>query len=102
MYIYCLSFYVGILFTDGSEIKKLKGIKRAIVKKKINFVHYLISFLLNQDFKTCQTNFLSLNHRIFTTESYKSTLNCNDTKRFAVNLVETTGIGYSDSDTESE
>ena len=64
------------------ECKKLKGIKRNVVKKKIHFQHYKNCLFSGKDFYASMVTFRSKLHKISTIEQVKKALSRYDDKRF--------------------
>ena len=66
---------------DDSEKKKVKGIKKCIIKRRIMFENYKHSFFSNITILISQLRFKSDLHNLYTEEVNKIALNSNDDKR---------------------
>ena len=64
------------------ESKKLKGIKKSVVKRKIHFEHYKNCLLSGQDYYAQMVTFRSKLHNISTVEQVKKSLSRYDDKRY--------------------
>jgi hypothetical protein len=76
--------YSYIQLTNGkiSESKKLKGIKKSVVKKKIHFEHYKDCLFTGRDQYASMVSFRSKLHKISTIEQVKKSLSRFDDKRY--------------------
>jgi hypothetical protein len=76
--------YAFLQETNGEivESKKLKGIKKNIVKKKIHFQHYKDCLLSGHDHYARMVTFRSKLHVVDTVEQIKKSLSRFDDKRF--------------------
>lgn len=71
-----------ICIDNTEDIKKIKGIKKGVIKKEIEFDDYL-NCLLNKNLKIVEQRFIrSKNHNIFSIKEKKIALNPYDDKRF--------------------
>ena len=79
--------YAFLQETNGGivESKKLKGIKKNIVKKKIHFQHYKNCLLSGHDHYARMVTFRSKLHVVDTVEQIKKSLSRFDDKRFILN-----------------
>lgn len=68
--------------TPISEKKKLKGIKRKLVKDGISVDNYLECIFQRKDFFHKQKTIVSKKHKLYTVETTKKSLSCEDDKRF--------------------
>ena len=79
----------SVKFDDETEIKKAKGIKSAVVKKKINFNHYKEQIFDENIYKTRNyqdmQGFRSYGHAIYTIKQHKAGISAYDTKRYILN-----------------
>ena len=66
---------------DDSEKKKVKGIKKCIIKRRIMFENYKHSFFSNITILISQLRFKSDLHNLYPEEVNKIALNSNDDKR---------------------
>ena len=64
------------------QSKKLKGIKKNVVKKKIHFEHYKNCLFSGQDYYAQMVTFRSKLHKIDTVEHVKKALSRYDNKRY--------------------
>ena len=69
------------LMEDDSEMKKAKGVKRCIVKRRLMFENYKDSLFNNKTIMRSQLRFKSDHHNVYTEEVNKIALNSNDDKR---------------------
>lgn len=82
---------------DIIENKKLKGIKKCVVKKKILFSHYKKCLFGGEDRYESMTAFRSNLHKITTIEQVKKALARYDDKRFILSDgISTTAHGHTD------
>ena len=66
---------------NDSEMKKAKGIKRRVRKRKLMFENYKDSLFNNKTILKSQVRFKSDHHNVYTEEVNKIALNSNDNKR---------------------
>ena len=66
---------------DDSEMKKAKGIKRCVVKRRMMFENYKDSLFNNKTISKSQHRFKSNHHNVYIEEVNKIALNSNDKKR---------------------
>ena len=69
------------LMEDDSEMKKAKGVKRCVVKRRLMFENYKDSLFNNKTIMRSQLRFKSDHHNVYTEEVNKIALNSNDDKR---------------------
>ena len=69
------------LMEDDSEMKKAKGVKRCIVKRRLMFENYKDSLFNNKTIMRSQLRFKSDHHNVYTEEVNKIALNSSDNKR---------------------
>ena len=69
------------LMEDDSEMKKAKGVKRCIVKRRLMFENYKDSLLNNKTMMRSQLRFKSDHHNVYTEEVNKIAPNSSDNKR---------------------
>ena len=69
------------LMEDVSKMKKAKGVKRCIAKRRLMFENYKNSLFNNKTIMRSQLRFKSDHHNMYTEEVNKITLNSNDDKR---------------------
>ena len=69
------------LMEDDSEMKKAKGVKRCIVKRRLLFENYKDSLFNNKTILRSQLTFKSDHHNVCTEEVNKIALNSMDNKR---------------------
>ena len=76
--------YAFLQETNGEiiESKKLKGIKKSVVKKKIHFEHYKDCLFTGRDHYAQMVTFRSKLHQISTIEQIKKSLSRYDDKRY--------------------
>ena len=80
-----------------NESKKLKGIKKCVVKKKIHFKHYKDCLFSGKDHYASMVTFRSKLHKISTIEQVKKALSRYDDKRFIHrDGITTTAHGHTD------
>ena len=78
------------------KIKKAKGTKKCVIKKKINVKEDRKKFLKNKLILKIQQRFKSERHNVFTEVINKIALSSNDDKRIqAIYLIETYAYGLS-------
>ena len=65
-----------------TESKKLKGIKKCVVKKKIHFEHYKQCLFNGKDHYATMVKFHSKLHKVTTVEQVKKSLSRYDDKRY--------------------
>ena len=68
------------LMEDDSEMKKAKGVKRCVIKRRVIFENYKDSLFNNKTIMRSQLRFKS-DHHVYTEEVNKIVLNSNDDKR---------------------
>ena len=68
------------LLEDDSEMKKAKGVKRCVVKRRLMFENYKYSLFNNKTMQS-QLRFNSDHHNAYTEEVNKIALNSSDNKR---------------------
>ena len=66
---------------DDSEMKKAKGVKRCVIKRRLMFENYKSSQFNNKTIMRSQLRFKSDHHNVFTEKANKIVLNSNDDKR---------------------
>ena len=66
---------------DDSEMKKDKGVKRCVVKRRLMFENYKDSLFNNETIMQSQLSFKSDHHNVYTKEVNKIALNSSDNKR---------------------
>ena len=69
------------LLDDDREIKKVKGVKRCVIKRRLMFENYRDSLLNNKIIMQAQMGFKSDHHDMYTEEVSKIALNYTDDKR---------------------
>ena len=69
------------LMVDDSEIKKAKGVKRCVIKRRLMFENYKDSLFNNRTIMRSQLRFKSNHHNVYTEEVNKIALNSSDDKR---------------------
>ena len=69
------------LMEDDSEMKKAKGVKRCVVKRRLMFENYKDSLFNNKTIMQSQLKFTSDHHNVYTEEVNKAALNSSDNKR---------------------
>ena len=69
------------LMEDDNEMKKPKGIKRCVVKRRVMFENYKDLLLNYKTIMQSQLGFKSDHHNVFTEEVNKIVVNSNDNKR---------------------
>ena len=69
------------LMEDDSEMKKDKGVKRCVVKRRLMFENYKDSLFNNKTIMRSQLRFKSDHHNVYTEELNKIALNSSDNKR---------------------
>ena len=69
------------LLEDDSEMKKAKGVKRCVVKRRLMFENYKDSLFNNKTIMRSQLRFKSDHHNVYTEEVNKIALNSSDNKR---------------------
>ena len=69
------------LMEDDSEMKKAKGVKRCVVKRRLMFEKYKVSLFNNKTIIQSQLRFKSDHHHVYTEEVNKIALNSSDNKR---------------------
>ena len=68
------------LMEDDSEMKKAKGVKRCVIKRRLMFENYKDSLLNNKTIMRSQLRFKSDHHNVYTEEVKKIALNSSDNK----------------------
>ena len=66
---------------DNSEVKKLKGTKRCVIKRKTMFENYTDCLFNDKIILKSQQRFKSDHHKLYTEEVNKLTLSSDDDKR---------------------
>ena len=69
------------LLDDDREIKKAKGVKRCVIKRRLMFENYIDSLLNKKIIMRAQMRFKSDHHDVYTEEVHKIALNYTDDKR---------------------
>ena len=69
------------LMEDDSEMKKDKGVKRCVVKRRLMFENYKDSLFNNETIMQSQLSFKSDHHNVYTKEVNKIARNSSDNKR---------------------
>ena len=69
------------LMENDSEMKKAKGVKRCVIKRRLMFENYKDSLFNNKTIMQSQLRFKSYYHNVYTDKVSKIELNSNDTKR---------------------
>ena len=69
------------LMEGDSEMKKAKGVKRCVIKRRLMFENYKDSLFNNKTIMPSQLRFKSDHHNMYTEEVNKITLSSNDNKR---------------------
>ena len=69
------------LMGDDSEMKKAKGVKRCVIKRRLMFENYKDSLLNNKTIMPSQLRFKSDHHNVYTEEVIKIALKSSDNKR---------------------
>ena len=69
------------LMDDNSEVKKSKGTKKCVIKRRLMFENYKDSLFNNKTILKSQLRFKSNYHNVYTEEVNKIALNSNDDKR---------------------
>ena len=69
------------LLDDDNEIKKAKGTKKCIIKRRLMFENYRESLFNNKIIMRSQQRFKSDHHNVYTEEINKIELNSSDNKR---------------------
>ena len=70
------------LMEGDSEMKKAKGVKRCVIKRRLMFENYKDSLFNNKTIMPSQLRFKSDHHNVYKEEVNKIALNSNDSKRF--------------------
>ena len=63
-------------------MKKAKGVKRCVIKRRLMFENYKDSLFNNKTIMRSQLRFKSDHHNVYTEEVNETVLNSNDNKRF--------------------
>ena len=66
---------------EDSQIKRAKGVKRCVIKRRLMFENYKDSLFNNKTIMRSQLRFKSDHHNVYTEEVNKIALNSNDNKR---------------------
>ena len=66
---------------DDSEMKKAKGLKRCVIKRRLMFENYKDSLFNNKTIMRSQLRFKSDHHNVYAEEVNKIALNGSDNKR---------------------
>ena len=69
------------LMQDDSEMKKAKGVRRCVVKRRLIFENYKDSLFNNKTIMRSQLRFKNDHHKVYTEEVNKIALNSSDNKR---------------------
>ena len=69
------------LMYDNSEVKKSKGTKKCVIKRRLMFENYKDSLFNNKTILKSQLRFKSDHHNVYTKEVNKIVLSSNDDKR---------------------
>ena len=69
------------LMDDDSEMKKAKGTKKCIIKRRLMFENYKGSLFNNKTIMRSQLRLKSDHHNVYTEEVNKISLNSSDNKR---------------------
>ena len=69
------------LMEDDSEMKKAKGVKRCVIKRRLMFENYKDSLFNNKTIMRSQLRFKSDHRNVYTEEVNTIPLNRNDNKR---------------------
>ena len=69
------------LMDDNSEVKKSKGTKKCVIKRRLMFENYKDSLFNNKTILKSQLRFKSDHHNVYTEEVNKIALSSNDDKR---------------------
>jgi hypothetical protein len=72
----------SILYDNGKERKRAKGVKKSVVARNITHADYVDVLQSGGVQKHLMRYFRSDNHNIFTTEQNKTSLSANDDKRY--------------------
>ena len=68
------------LLDDDNEVKKAKGIKKCVIKRRLMFENYKDSLINNKIIMRSQLRFKSDHHNVYTEETNKIALNSSDDK----------------------
>ena len=66
---------------DNSEVKKSKGTKKCVIKRRLMFENYKDSLFNNKTILKSQQRFKSDHHKVYTEEVNKIALSSDDDKR---------------------
>ena len=80
------------LMEDDSEMKKAKGVKRCVIKRRLMFENYKDSLFNNKTIMRSQLRFKSDHHNVYT-EVNKIGLNSNDNKMQTLDRIATYPYG---------
>ena len=69
------------LTDDNSEVKKFKGTKKCVIKRRLMFENYKDSLFNNETILKSQQRFKSDHHKVYTEDVNKIALSGNDDKR---------------------
>ena len=69
------------LLDDDNEMKKAKGTKKCVIKRRLMFENYRVSLFNNKIVMRSQQRFKSDHHNVYTEEINKIALNSKDDKR---------------------
>ena len=69
------------LIEDDSEMKKAKGVKRCVIKRRLMFENYKHSLFSNKTIMQSQLRFKSDHHNMYREDVNRIALNSNDNKR---------------------
>ena len=79
---------------DGREEKKGKGIKKHLVKKKLELDHYRDCVMSEKVFRCSYNNISSKKHQIYSTVNNKLALSPMDDKRYLLNSIDSLSHGH--------
>ena len=72
------------LIDDNSEVKKSKGTKKCVIKRKLMFENYTYCLFNNKIILKSQRRFKSNHHKLYKEEINKIALGSNDDKRIQI------------------
>ena len=73
--------YSYLMDDDNSEVKKSKGTKKCVIKRRLMFESYKDSLFNNKTVLKSQQRFKSVHHKVYTEEVNKIALSSNDDNR---------------------
>lgn len=88
---------IGLDETSKSiEIKRSKGVKKSVVRRKIKFSDYLDCLQKNCELKQTQNTIRSIKHNVYSISQTKVALNPDDDKRYIIkpNRIDTLAWGH--------